>query len=339
MSEGLWDLARRAIEACHPRQVLKGRLAPVPTFLVALGKCAESMARVAIEDLGPEFRGGILISKYPTELEGMECLQGGHPVPNADSFAAGQALLAALARRPPGEPITLLLSGGSSSLVEVPRAGVLAQEIVDLNRELMGSGQPIEEMNRRRAQLSALKGGGLLAYLRGPLRTLVLADAPAQWVGSGPTQGTPLEVIAEASTMLEALPEAVRLEPLVGEARLRGEQLAQLDRPGLYACVGECGVTVRGTGRGGRCQELALSFALASRGKSPRRLLAVASDGEDGQDVAGAWADSVTAERVPGGQEDLNNNDSFAFFVRAGQHLQSGPTGTNVNDLVLLQVD
>ncbi|MGE0493780.1 MAG: glycerate kinase [Vulcanimicrobiota bacterium] len=133
-----------------------------------------------------------------------------------------------------------------------------------------------------------------------------------------------------------------------GEARLVAEQLAAEGRRrqaggwrGLVVASGETTVTLSGSGRGGRCQELALAFALAAQDTS-LRLLAGASDGTDGPtDAAGAMVDGATVTTALDlGLEAslyLEAHDSYAFFERAGGHLKTGPTGTNVNDLLLME--
>jgi glycerate-2-kinase len=106
---------------------------------------------------------------------------------------------------------------------------------------------------------------------------------------------------------------------------------------------GETTVQVRGPGRGGRCQELALGAALALAGVAGVTLLAAGTDGSDGPtDAAGAWADGETVARgARAGRDaahDLARNDSFAFFSAEGGLFRTGPTGTNVADLVLVRV-
>jgi glycerate-2-kinase len=101
---------------------------------------------------------------------------------------------------------------------------------------------------------------------------------------------------------------------------------------------------VCGPGRGGRCQELALAAALDLHDGPPCALLACGTDGSDGPtDAAGAYADEGTLRRgVLAGvdaREALSRNDSYGFFSAEGGLLVTGPTGTNVMDLVLLRVD
>ncbi len=114
--------------------------------------------------------------------------------------------------------------------------------------------------------------------------------------------------------------------------------------PALLLAAGETTVTVRGGGRGGRNQELALSFALEARGLAGVALLALATDGKDGPtDAAGALVDGTTGERVEksglAAEEALARNDSYTALSAAGDLLHTGPTGTNVADLVMLGVE
>jgi glycerate 2-kinase len=112
--------------------------------------------------------------------------------------------------------------------------------------------------------------------------------------------------------------------------------------PGRFVLLagGELTLRVQGTGRGGRNQELALVVAREIRGHSGIGLLAAGTDGTDGPtDAAGAFADGETWERARRGGIDpdgiLADNDSYRLFDRLGDLLRTGPTGTNVNDLVI----
>jgi glycerate 2-kinase len=130
---------------------------------------------------------------------------------------------------------------------------------------------------------------------------------------------------------------------LAGEAREVGKVVGALavDAP-LNSCLilgGETTVTVRGDGIGGRNLELALSAALSIAGKTCRVVATFATDGEDG--LSGAAGATVTGETIQIAQaiglsarDYLDRNDSYHFFHEAGGLLETGQTGTNVNDLV-----
>jgi len=115
-----------------------------------------------------------------------------------------------------------------------------------------------------------------------------------------------------------------------------------LPRPACLVAGGETTVTVRGSGLGGRNQEMALSAALEIAGLEDVMIIPLASDGTDGPtDAAGAIADGSTLRRASlllqeaglSATHYLADNDSYHFFQQLGDLLITGPTNTNVNDL------
>lgn len=148
---------------------------------------------------------------------------------------------------------------------------------------------------------------------------------------------------------------------LQGEAREVGKLLGAIakevirsgspaPRPALIVAGGETTVTVRGRGRGGRNQELALSAAieLASTGagldRGNRAIIAsLATDGTDGPtEAAGGLVDGYTVARAKQRglepRDYLDNNDSYSLLRQTGDLIVTGPTNTNVNDLMLVAV-
>jgi glycerate-2-kinase len=113
--------------------------------------------------------------------------------------------------------------------------------------------------------------------------------------------------------------------------------------PACLLAGGELTVTVRGRGRGGRAQEFALAAALEMAGLPDVWIAGVGTDGTDGPtDAAGAIVDGETAPRARrtgiNPARYLVRNDSYSFFKRAGGHIVTGPTGTNVNDVYVMIV-
>jgi len=133
-----------------------------------------------------------------------------------------------------------------------------------------------------------------------------------------------------------------------GEASQIGIFLAGIlrelsEKKGKYAviCGGETTVTVRGSGLGGRNQELALSASIKMRGLRNCCLISVGTDGIDGiSEAAGAIVDPETYQDALrmglNPIEFLKNNDSNTFFDKVGGAIYTGPTGTNVGDLTIL---
>jgi glycerate 2-kinase len=111
--------------------------------------------------------------------------------------------------------------------------------------------------------------------------------------------------------------------------------------PACLVAGGETTVTVRGAGKGGRNQELALAASLAIDGWENVAVVGLATDGTDGPtDAAGAiaWGDTVARAREMGlyAVDYLANNDAYHFFQALGDLIVTGPTNTNVNDLIFV---
>jgi len=136
---------------------------------------------------------------------------------------------------------------------------------------------------------------------------------------------------------------------LQGEAREVGRELAhhlrvsisEETRPFCLIAGGETTVTIKGNGKGGRNQEVALAAVEELAGLKDVVLIAFATDGDDGPtDAAGAVVTGESAQRAaPLGlpaADYLSKNNAYPFFDKLGDLLKTGPTGTNVNDLILL---
>jgi hydroxypyruvate reductase len=135
-----------------------------------------------------------------------------------------------------------------------------------------------------------------------------------------------------------------------GEAREVAKVLAAIARevchsgrpvpaPACLIAGGETTVTVRGAGSGGRNQELALAAAVQIAGLEQVIIASLATDGTDGPtDAAGALADGSTVARAAKAglkaRDFLDRNDAYRFFEALGDLLVTGPTRTNVNDLM-----
>ena len=147
----------------------------------------------------------------------------------------------------------------------------------------------------------------------------------------------------------------IQTRSLSGEAREAGKSMAQdamkisgdsskNQFPKCLLCAGETTVRVLGNGLGGRCQELALAFAIEIRGRENICLLAAGTDGKDGpSEAAGAIVDGKTAKATKVSRFDpyiyLRDNNSYNFLRPRGACVLLGPTATNVMDLVIILVD
>ncbi len=164
--------------------------------LIAVGKGAAAMAEAvaAVSDI----RDGIIIvprgSRRPS-IPGTEVIEGDHPLPGPSSLAAGTALLDYVKGLGQDDMLIFLVSGGASSLAEVPL--VPLEDLRDIWSLMLSRGLDIWEMNTVRKRLSAIKGGRLgleAARRRVRMLTLIASDVPCDdqsLVGSGPTVPDP----------------------------------------------------------------------------------------------------------------------------------------------------
>src|SRR5262245_23607522 len=285
-----------------------------------------------------------------------------HPEPDSASLRAGKRAIDFFRSFGRADTILCLVSGGASSLLAVPRAGLTLSQKRSAIRRLARSGASIDELNRLRTRLSAIKGGRLGRMTTARLMTLVLSDVPGDrpsLVGSGPTirrrKGDLVRVVGSNDSGLDAAAgEAKRIgltvtrekRRLSGEAADAGARLARRARemrPGAVLLAGgETTVTLGGSGgRGGRCLELALAAAMEIAGSRSICLLAAGSDGLDGSSgAAGAFAGVATLRRARAAGLDpgrvLARHDTRGLFARLGDLFVTGPTGTNVGDWVFL---
>lgn len=193
------------------------------TVVIAFGKASFAMADGLCAILSPDYATeGILVSPAapPRELPGWKTLLGGHPVPNAESFAAGRAILDRLGRCSEKSLIFFLISGGGSSLVEQALdAGVTLEDFQKLNSLLITCGAPIGEINAVRKHVSGVKGGRLAAAAPRSMKlTFAISDVPhgqESALASGPTLPDPTTVvdaerIVSEYRLLEKLPVPLR---------------------------------------------------------------------------------------------------------------------------------
>ncbi|EPE84615.1 MOFRL family protein [Leptospira noguchii str. 1993005606] len=174
----------------------KGRI-----LLLSVGKAAEEMASVAYEILQSQIFGGIILTKYGytsgKKFPPLEILEAGHPIPDTNSILGGKKIIELCSNLQEDDTVLVLLSGGGSSLMEIPESGLNLEDIVSWNSKLLSCGADIQEINSIRTLLSSLKGGGLLTnILPSKSITLVLSDVigdDLSKVASGPTIPSKIE--------------------------------------------------------------------------------------------------------------------------------------------------
>ena len=153
-----------------------------PYHVIAIGKAAESMLQGVPED---KIIDGLLISKHGHISTAIKqdkrfiCIESDHPVPSEASLQAGRALLGYLENMPAHEPCLFLISGGTSSLVEVLEEGWTLAELSQLTQYLLENAYSIDEINAVRRQVSKIKGGRLWSFIGSrPVNCLLISDVP-----------------------------------------------------------------------------------------------------------------------------------------------------------------
>lgn len=161
--------------------------------VLGLGKAAARMAQAALPYFKARDYFGTVVTtgSEVIELDGLTVMSGQHPVPDATSLAAGNALLATAAEAREGDLVLALMSGGGSALAVSPKAGVSLPDKIAIGEHLLKCGANINEMNAVRRAISKIKGGQLAAAAAPAyVLTLAVSDVPNDdlaVIASGPT--------------------------------------------------------------------------------------------------------------------------------------------------------
>ena len=134
-------------------------------FVIALGKAAGPMLEVLLQRMDRrQGLRGICCSKYLPKRRNwrFRYFEGGHPLPNEESFAAARATLNMLKKAKKDTLIFFLISGGGSAMFDLPLDPQIGlEDTIAFHQALLASGAPINEVNTLRKHFSAVKGGRL----------------------------------------------------------------------------------------------------------------------------------------------------------------------------------
>jgi len=403
--ELLTHLFHTALEAVDGRQLVGQWCRAHPqqfSHVIAIGKAAPAMLQ-GVLDNAVKFEQALLICPQRTTPRALRkdrrvlVHEASHPVPDASSLQAGDALIKFVSALPADARVLVLISGGTSSLVEVPQDGITLADLQTINRYLLASGKDIAAINAWRRRFSKIKGGGLLNYMHVAQSTqCLLSDVrgdDAAVIGSGllvtndsapdtddtlqqfarhlhdvpqPVSNTDMQVdshiIGNQSKALQAVAEEVQHMELPcylhttfieGDAVLQGEALGRWlfeQAPvGVHLWGAETTVTLPDRpGMGGRNQSFALSLAhtlqrsmqYAEHESDDIGVLAAGTDGIDGNtSCAGAVVFASTARQILQSGYDIDAElaaaNAGAPLMATADLLKTGPTGTNVMDLVI----
>ena len=236
--------------SADPALCLPPHLPPPPrgrTVVVGAGKAAATMA-LAVEKAWPGPLEGLVVTRYghavPTER--IEVVEASHPVPDAAGRLAAERILQMASDLTVDDLLLVLMSGGASALLSLPLPGLTLEDKQAVNRALLRSGAPIDEMNTVRKHLSAIKGGRLAAVAApAPVVGLLISDVPGDdpsVIGSGPTVADPTSYadarailqrygIAPPPAVVAVLAAASEETPKPGDARLANSRNVLIARP------------------------------------------------------------------------------------------------------------
>ena len=184
-----------ALKAAMPKDKFKTLpLKPKGKLLViGAGKAAASMAKEFEDSYNDSPIEGIVITRYghSTKTKFIEVVEASHPEPDKIGLIASKKLFDLAKKADEDDHVIFLISGGASSLLTLPADGINFEEKRRINKELLISGAPIDQMNIVRRALSKIKGGRLAeAIYPAKLSTYMISDIPGDdpsYIGSGPT--------------------------------------------------------------------------------------------------------------------------------------------------------
>jgi len=360
---GLFNAGVTAVAGFEATQIALKNIDFQPDLIIGVGKAASGMCKgaLSVHTSCPV----LLVTKYLhadsqlSALDQVTAIESAHPIPDENSLLAGQTILAAVETLASTSCLFLLVSGCASALAEHLSLGIDLVQWQQMTTQMLAQGHTIEQINTKRKQHSLIKDGKLLKAFKGKrVEVLAISDVEGDdisVIGSG--LGDTKHCIDNARYQLIATNETAR-SAVVTYAEFLGyevqhnkeslykdiEQLApeiakvlQSAQAGVYIWGGEPTVILpKEPGNGGRNQSLALLLAQEIKGLDHINLLIAGTDGTDGPtDAAGGIVDGNTVTDINVAQDYLQRADAGSYLRERGDIFITGPTSTNVMDLVI----
>jgi hydroxypyruvate reductase len=301
--------------ALLPSPVKGITLADLQALTAAMLRCGATINEInAVRKHCSQIKGGQLarvaspatvVSLILSDVVGnpLDVIASGPTVPDTTSFGDAYAVLEkfGIVDEVPQNIIARLQAGMAGDIPDTPKAGDPVFEKVQ--NVIVGSNAIAARAAEAAAQAMGFRTLILSTYVEGEAREIAMVGA----------------AIAKSLTA-EGWP---------------------IPRPACVIAGGETTVTIRGSGKGGRNQEMALAAAIAIEGWPDVTIFTLATDGTDGPtDAAGAIVNGETIARASelglSAADYMSRNDSYHFFDRLGDLIRTGPTNTNVNDLLFV---
>ena len=366
----LEQLFDAAVSSVSGRQAVSNAIAEdapfPPSLIIAVGKAAVGMTLGALDEW-PDC-AALVITKYGhvsdefDAFQNVKVIESAHPVPDENSLSAGKQLIDSIEALSTDSHVLFLVSGGASALAETLPSDVSLSALKAMTDEMLATGQTINQINTRRKASSLIKGGKLIERFPGrQIRVYAISDVEGDSIaviGSGlgdtnrlPDKGTSRIIASNKMARQAAASKAQQLGLTVMEnsETLYGDVFELADRlgpfianapPGVYLFGGEPIVTLpEYPGRGGRNQSLALALSAHIAGRDEISVLVAGTDGTDGPtSAAGGLIDGTTWSETSA-SDALRRADAGTYLEQCNGLFSTGPTHTNVMDLLIVIVN
>lgn len=331
-------------------------------YLFSVGKAGLGMAKAAEKILGSLIQGGVAISHQEGQCRFIEYHTSTHPLVSQKSIEGADKLIKAMQSMGEDDFFIFCLSGGASAMIEKPIEGINLEDFQKISSALLGSGIDIQTLNTVRKAISQIKGGKLADRTKAKGVVLVLSDViddDLSTIGSAPMMngkiphhiiGNNMIALKEAKKYIKNKVDKVKIVtntlngPSKEAAKYLAKKIKTYDKKYDSFCLlfgGETTTEVKGSGKGGRNQELALRLLDKALVSDKISILIAGSDGIDGNSPAtGAFLESKLYKKMKTEGLDpktyLKNSDSYTFFKALDADFTIGATGTNVMDFMII---
>ena len=366
----LEQLFDAAVSAVSGRQAVTEAIAEdsafSPSLIIAVGKAAVGMALGALDEW-PDC-AALVITKYGhvsdefDAFQNVKVIEAAHPVPDENSLFAGNLLIDSIEALSTDSQVLFLVSGGASALAEALPPDVSLSALKAMTDEMLATGKTINQINTRRKASSLIKGGKLIERFPGrQIRVYAISDVEGDSIavigsGLGDTNRLPLKAISRIIASNKIARQAVAskaqqlgLTVIENSETLYGDIFELADRLGPFIANAPSGVYLFGgepivtlpehPGRGGRNQSLALALSAYIAGRDDISVLVAGTDGTDGPtSTAGGLIDGTTW-RKNSAADALRRADAGTYLEQCNGLFSTGPTHTNVMDLLIVIVN
>ena len=220
-----------------------------------------------------------------------------------------------------------------------PVTALILSDVIGDDLAVIASGPTVAPIGTAAQAVGVLQGAGVWDRIPASVKAHLQRDRAVEDLPAARNILVGSNGLSVAAMLAEASEAHVLPAPVEGDVADAAHAICDAAGPGVTLWGGETTVILRGTGRGGRNQELALRIAREARARGWGDFVCLqgGSDGRDGPtDAAGGIVDHGTLGRIGDLEALLANNDSYAALAEAGDLLVTGATGTNVADLGVL---